>query len=60
MLSWLIIGPISRMAGVADRVSTGDFDVAEFPASRDEIGMLAASFNRMRSSLCKAIELIDA
>ena len=60
MLSWLIIGPISRMAGVADRVSTGDFDVAEFPASRDEIGVLAASFNRMRRSLYKAIKLIDA
>ena len=47
-------------AGAADRVSTDDFDVAEFPASRDEIGVLAESFNRMRRSLCKAIELIDA
>ncbi len=30
-LSWLIIGPISRMAGVAARASTGDFDVTDVP-----------------------------
>jgi protein-histidine pros-kinase len=61
MLSWLIIGPISRMSTVADRVSTGDFAEAEFPArGGDEIGVLAASFNRMRRSLQKAIKLIEA
>ncbi len=60
MLSWLIIGPISKMSAVADKVSTGDFDVAEFPArGRDEIGVLAASFNRMRRSLQKALKLLD-
>ncbi len=60
MLSWFIIGPLSRMSGVADKVSTGDFDVDEFPASgKDEIGVLAASFNRMRRSLQKAIKLIE-
>lgn len=61
MLSWLIIGPISRMSTVADKVSTGDFAEAEFPArGGDEIGVLAASFNRMRRSLQKAIKLIEA
>jgi protein-histidine pros-kinase len=60
MLSLLIIRPISRMSAVADRVSTGDFDVDEFPArGGDEIGVLANSFNRMRRSLQKAIKLIE-
>ena len=60
MLSWLIIGPLSKMSVVADKVSTGDFDVAEFPSSgADEIGVLASSFNRMRRSLQKAIKLIE-
>lgn len=61
MLTWLIIGPISHLSTVADRVSTGDFNEAEFPTGGgDEIGKLAASFNRMRRSLQKAIKLIDA
>ncbi len=60
MLSLLIIRPISRMSAAADRVSTGDFDVDEFPArGGDEIGVLANSFNRMRRSLQKAIKLIE-
>ena len=60
MLSFLIIRPISRMSQAADKVSTGDFDVPEFPArGGDEIGVLANSFNRMRRSLQKAIKLIE-
>ncbi len=61
MLSSLIIQPISRMSAAADKVSTGDFEVPEFPASGgDEIGVLASSFNRMRRSLEKAIKLIES
>ncbi len=61
MLSWLIIRPISRMSAAANKVSTGDFDVPEFPAhGSDEIGVLADSFNRMRRSLRKAIKLLEA
>lgn len=60
MLSWLIIGPIAQLSTVADKVSTGDFRVAEFSTrGGDEIGLLAASFNRMRRSLQKAIRLIE-
>jgi protein-histidine pros-kinase len=60
MLSFLIIRPISRMSEVADKISTGDFNVAEFPArGSDEIGVLANSFNRMRRSLEKALKLIE-
>jgi HAMP domain-containing protein len=60
MLSWLIVRPIQKMAQVADAVSTGDFDKAEFPEKgKDEIAVLGASFNRMRRSLQKAMQLIE-
>ncbi|MGE0358115.1 MAG: DUF3365 domain-containing protein [Burkholderiales bacterium] len=60
MLSQMIIRPISRMAADADRISTGDFDVAEFTAKgKDEIAALGTSFNRMRRSLQKALKLIE-
>lgn len=60
MLSSMIIGPISRLAADADRISTGDFDVAEFSTKgRDEIAALGTSFNRMRRSLQKALKLIE-
>ena len=60
MLSWLIVRPIQSMAKVADAVSTGDFDKAEFAGKgKDEIAVLGASFNRMRRSLQKAMQLIE-
>ncbi len=60
MLSWLIIHPVSRMSAAADKISTGDFDQPEFPeAGRDEVAVLASSFNRMRRSLEKAMQMID-
>lgn len=60
MLSWLIVRPVSRMSEVADKVSTGDFDQPEFPEKgRDEVAVLASSFNRMRRSLEKAMQMID-
>ncbi|HMW54735.1 MAG: DUF3365 domain-containing protein [Candidatus Accumulibacter phosphatis] len=61
MLSMLIIRPISSMSDAADRISTGDFSVPEFPShTGDEIDVLANSFNRMRRSLQKAIKLIES
>jgi HAMP domain-containing protein len=59
MLSVMIIRPISRMSGSADKISTGDFNVPEFQAGKDEIGVLGTSFNRMRRSLQKALKLIE-
>ena len=59
MLSWLIVRPIRQMAQAADKVSTGDFDVPEFSdRGRDEVSVLGASFNRMRRSLEKAMQMI--
>jgi HAMP domain-containing protein len=60
MLSVMIIRPIARMSGAADKISTGDFNVPEFPTQgKDEISILGTSFNRMRRSLAKALKLIE-
>ena len=59
MLSWLIVRPIRKMSEAADRVSTGDFGVPEFKdKGRDEVAVLGSSFNRMRRSLEKAMQMI--
>lgn len=59
MLSRMIVQPISRMATVADEVSTGNFQNPEFAEKgRDEIAMLGRAFNRMRRSLEKALQMI--
>ena len=60
VLSFLVIRPIVRMSKAADEVSTGNFDVPEFSVgNRDEIGVLATSFNRLRRSLEKAMKLLE-
>lgn len=59
MLSWLIVRPIRRMSQSADKISTGDFDVPEFAdGGKDEMSVLGSSFNRMRRSLQKAMQMI--
>jgi protein-histidine pros-kinase len=60
MLSLLIVRPIRKMSAAADKISVGALDIPDLPdAGRDEVSMLAKSFNRMRRSLEKAISLID-
>jgi protein-histidine pros-kinase len=60
MLSRMIVRPIQRMASAADEVSTGNFDIPEFPSrQKDEMGVLGASFNRMRRSLEKAMKMLE-
>ncbi|MES2191068.1 MAG: DUF3365 domain-containing protein [Pseudomonadota bacterium] len=59
MLSWLIVRPIRKMSQSADKISTGDFDVPEFAdGGKDEMSVLGSSFNRMRRSLQKAMQMI--
>ena len=61
MLSWIIIRPIASMSAAADKVSVGNFDIAEFSEQgKDEVSVLAASFNRMRRSLQQAMKLIES
>jgi protein-histidine pros-kinase len=60
MLSWFIVRPIRRMSQAADKISTGDFDVPEFPdGGKDEVSVLGSAFNRMRRSLSKAMQMIE-
>ena len=60
MLSALIVRPVTRMSKAADEISTGNMEIPEFSEQGgDEMASLAKSFNRMRRSLEKAIELIE-
>jgi protein-histidine pros-kinase len=55
-----VIRPVSRLSQVADQISQGKLDVADIPVKgRDEISVLASSFNRMQRSLVKALRLIE-
>ena len=60
-LLWaMVIRPVTRMASLAERVSLGKGDAPAFEAkSRDEIGVLAQSFNRMRRSLTTAMKMLE-
>jgi HAMP domain-containing protein len=60
MMSVLIVRPITRMSDAADKISTGNMDIAEFSeGGKDEVAVLGKSFNRMRRSLAKAIDMIN-
>jgi len=60
MLSAMIVQPITQLSHVADQISKGRMDAAEFPAKGgDEVSQLGQAFNRMRRSLQKAMALID-
>lgn len=60
MLVKLVIQPLGRMANAADEISKGNLDVAEFSETgKDEVAYLAASFNRMRRSLVKAMAMFN-
>ncbi len=60
MLRYIVIRPITEMSGIADQVSKGNMNAAEFSErGKDEIGVLAASFNRMRRSLEKAMIMLE-
>jgi protein-histidine pros-kinase len=62
VLLWMmVIRPVTRMAALAERVSLGKGDAPPFDTrGRDEIGVLAQSFNRMRRSLTAAMKMLEA
>ena len=60
MLVRLVIKPLGQMSTAADEISKGNLEVAEFSEDgRDEVAALAASFNRMRRSLVKAMAMFN-
>jgi len=61
MLDRLVIKPIVRMSAAADQISVGKFNLGKLDDSgSDEVAKLAASFNRMTTSLAKAMQLLGA
>ena len=61
MIWWVVVRPVTRLSALADRVSQGELDAPEFKSgSRDEIGVLADSFSRMRTSIVQAMKMLDS
>ena len=60
MIWTLVVQPVTQLSALADRVSQGDMAAPEFAShSRDEIGVLATSFARMRASVVQAMKMLD-
>jgi protein-histidine pros-kinase len=60
MLISVVVRPVTRLAKLADQVSLGDMEAPDFHVrSRDEIRVLAESFNRMKKSLVQAMKMLE-
>ncbi|WP_166240962.1 methyl-accepting chemotaxis protein [Paenibacillus turpanensis] len=51
LISRIISNPIRKMVGVAENIADGDLNVAIEVTSKDEVGILAAAFQRMTDNL---------
>ncbi len=58
-LKFLITDPIDKMSHLSKKLSIGDLDVEFEQKSNDEMGVLAASLNRLKVSLKMAMEMIQ-
>ncbi|HVY87700.1 MAG TPA: DUF3365 domain-containing protein [Hyphomonadaceae bacterium] len=59
-LGAMVIGPVMKMARVAEDVSLGKMDAPEYVRKgKDQIAVLSASFNRMRRSLEEALRMLS-
>jgi HAMP domain-containing protein len=54
-----VIQRIKNIERIAQKVSTGDMSADFDEAAKDEIGSLAAAFNRMKSSLKIAMDMLN-
>jgi HAMP domain-containing protein len=60
LLAAMVVRPVRKLAEIADQVSKGNMDAADFPSrGGDEIAELGASFNRMRRSLVEALNMLQ-
>lgn len=56
-----VLKPLAKMSRLADSASVGDFGVPELPdGGKDELSRLGRSFNRMRRSVQKMMQMLDA
>ena len=61
LLLFAVVRPLRRLSAMADQISVGQMDIPELPATgKDEIAVLAGSFNRMRRSLDRALKMLDS
>jgi len=57
---FIVIQPLRKVSTTADRISTGDIDLPPLPVKgKDEIAQVTTSFNRMHTSLKKAMEMLN-
>jgi HAMP domain-containing protein len=60
LLRALVTKPVAEISEMANKVSMGQLDAPEYVRdTRDEIGSLSASFNRMRRSLQNAMAMLE-
>jgi len=60
VLFYTVIRPVSRLSSMADEISKGNMNVEELPVKgKDEISVLASSFNRMHRSLRRAMSMLE-
>ncbi|HEV3330050.1 MAG TPA: DUF3365 domain-containing protein [Bryobacteraceae bacterium] len=56
-----VVRPLRKLSSMADQISVGQMDMPELPVrGRDEIAVLAGSFNRMRRSLERALKMLGS
>ena len=55
-----VIRPVAKLSRMADDISQGKLDTEDLPITgRDEISVLASSFNRMQRSLARAMKMLE-
>jgi HAMP domain-containing protein len=61
VLLFTVVRPLRRLSTMADQISVGKMDMPELPVrGKDEIAVLAGSFNRMRRSLDRALKMLGS
>ena len=61
VLLFTVVRPLRRLSSMADQISVGKMDIPELPVrGKDEIAVLAGSFNRMRRSLDRALKMLGS
>ena len=59
LLSLVVVRPIEKIAKTAEAISLGEINTPEYQyRGKDQIGRLAASFNRMHRSLVEAFRML--
>jgi HAMP domain-containing protein len=59
-LYFIVIRRLSRISNYAERISQGEMDLEQIPASgNDEVARVTRSFHRMHTSLKKALDMLN-